>query len=133
MKKLAFTIGDFDCINQDHIHLIKEMRKIAMPDNEVVVVLVDDYASFVNTRKFPIQDIHRRKNNLSFFVKESSIRFSLSPDPGYAIETTIELAKNSGLQPIFVAYDDNKEFTGRDILKKHNVSIRFIKKPYAKA
>lgn len=127
MKKLAFTFGDFDCLDQTHLHLIKEMRKIVVPNKEVVVVLLDDYGSFVNTNKFPIQDLYRRANNLSFFVKD--IRQCSSPDPSAYFLAIIIKAKEAGLQPIFVIYDDNKDFTGRNTLKDNNVPVRFIKKP----
>jgi glycerol-3-phosphate cytidylyltransferase-like family protein len=131
MKKLAFTIGDFDCINQDHLHLIKEMRKVVMPDNEVVVVLMDDYTSFVMTKKFPIQDFERRANNLHFFIKD--VRGCYCENPEATFAAVLNHAKQVGARPIFVAYDDNKEFKGRDVLKKYNVPIRFIKRPnYAK-
>jgi glycerol-3-phosphate cytidylyltransferase-like family protein len=126
MKKLAFTVGDFDCINQNHLHLINEMRKIVIPDNEVVVVLVDDYASFVNSKRFPIQDYDRRQNNLSFFVK--NIVKSIGQDPTGYFKEIIEQAKKNGYQPIFVGYDDNKDFKGREFLSENNISIRFIKK-----
>jgi len=131
MKKLAFTIGDFDCINQDHLHLIKEMRKVVMPDNEVVVVLMDDYASFVNTKKFPIQDFDRRANNLRFFIKDIRGCYSESPEATFA--AVLQHARQHELSPVFVAYDDNKEFKGRGFLRENKVPIRFIKKSYAKA
>ena len=132
MKKLAFTIGDFDCIGQDHLHLINEMRKIVMPDNEVVVVLLGDYPSFVNNGIFPIQDYHRRANNLAYFVASSNIRQCISDSPETVLGYIINDAKCCGYMPIFVAYDDNKDFKGREFLKKNGVSIRFIKRQYAK-
>lgn len=130
MKKLAFTIGDFDCIGQDHLHLINEMRKIVMPDNEVVVVLLGDYPSFVNNGIFPIQDYSRRANNLAYFVKD--IRQCICDSPETAFKNVLDHAKQVGFMPIFVAYDDNKDFKGREFLKKNGVSIRFIKRQYAK-
>lgn len=130
MRKIAFTFGDFDCINRDHLHLIKEMRKIVMPDNEVAVVLVDDYASFVINKKFPIQDLARRSNNLQFFVKE--IMYCYSQDPSGSFQIMLDRIKTAGAQPVFVYYDDNKDFVGREFLKLHNVPIRFIKKANGK-
>jgi len=123
-------MGDFDCINQQHLHLIKEMRKLVIPSNEIAVVLMDDYASFVTARKFPIQDIHRRANNLMFFLK--NIKLCFNPDPSLSFGSLIDDAKAKGLQPIFVTYDDDKDFQGRMFLKEHNVPVRFIKKPNAK-
>lgn len=131
MKKLAFTIGDFDCINQDHLHLINEMRKIVMPDNEVVVVLTDDYPSFVINGKFPIQDLTRRGAILSYFVKDISA--CLTSDPCNVFDMVIQRCKEIGAMPVFVSYDDNKDFKGKEFLKKNGVSIRFIKRQYGKA
>lgn len=130
MKKLAFTIGDFDCINSNHIHLVKEMRKIVVPDNEVVVVLTDDYTSFVNTGKFPIQDFDRRATNLRFFVQD--IRGCYNENPEATFRAVLQHAKILGMSPVFVGYDDNKEFKGRGFLKENNIPIKFIKKNYAK-
>lgn len=130
MKKIAFTLGDFDCINQDHLHLIKEMRKIVMPSNEVSVVLIDDYASFVINKKFPIQDLERRANNLSFFIPD--ILNCYAQDPSGSLQIIIDRIKLSEAQPVFVIYDDNKEFIGRECLKQNNVPIRFIKRPNGK-
>lgn len=131
MKKIAFTFGDFDCINQDHIHLIKEMRKIVMPDNEVSVVLIDDYASFVILKKFPIQDLNRRANNLSFFVKD--IMYCYADDPSGAFMIMLDRITAAGAQPVYVGYDDNKDFPGRELLKERNVPVRFIRKQNAKS
>ncbi len=129
MKKLAFTIGDFDCLNHNHLHLINEMRKIVMPDNEVVVVLLDDYASFVMNKTFPIQSYDRREELLKYFAK--SLR-CISNSPETSFQVIIDRAKASGSLPVFVGFDDNKNFVGRDFLKKKGVSIRFIKKRYVK-
>lgn len=129
MKKIAFTIGDFDCLNDNHLHLIKEMRKIVMPDNEVVVVLLDDYASFIMNKTFPIQSYDRRENLLSYFAK--CLR-CISTSPEKSFQVILDRAKGAGYLPIFVGFDDNKDFAGRDFLKKKGVSLRFIKKRYGK-
>lgn len=131
MNKIAFTFGTFDCLNDSHLHLIKEMRKIVVPSKEVIVILVDDYASFVMDRRFPVQDLHRRQNNLSYFVKE--IVHCYTEDPTGSFANILERIKAAGASPVFVAYDDNKDFPGRELLKTHGVPIKFIKKQNDKA
>jgi glycerol-3-phosphate cytidylyltransferase-like family protein len=126
MKKIAFTFGDFDCFNDSHLNLIKEMRKIVVPEKEVIVVLIDDYASFVNNRTFPVQDLHRRADNLAYFVKD--VVFCYSEDPTGTFGNLLERIKSAGANPVYVGYDDNKDFKGREVLKSYGVPIKFIKK-----
>ena len=127
MKKIAFTYGDFDCLNMAHYHLVREMRKHILPDNEVIAVLPDDYASFVNCKCFPVQSIIHRQNNLSYLIK--NVIVSYAADPSIIFQTLIDDAHKDGDRLIFVGYDDNKEFPGHEILRKANVPLRFIKKP----
>jgi hypothetical protein len=127
MKKFVFTAGVFDCIGANDFHLIKEMRKIALPDDGVIAsVLFDDYACFVNNRKFPIQMLEHRKHNLSYLINKISISYSHEPDRVF--DELIREAKLNKAVPCFVAYDDDKEFVGRYYLRKFNVPVRFIKK-----
>lgn len=126
MKKIAFTYGDFDCLGVADYHLVREMRKLVLPDNEVVAVINDDYASFVNRQCFPIQSLAHRQNNLSYLIK--NIITSFAADPSVIFQTLIDNAKKSGDRLIFVGYDDNKAFSGNEVLRKANVPLRFIKK-----
>ena len=130
MKKIAFTLGDFDCINKEHLHLLLEMRKVCLPDNEATVILTDDYASFVINGKFPIQEVKHRMNNLNYFCK--NIHICVDKNPVYLLSRTIEEIKRVQAKPIFVAYDDNKDFPGREYLKEQNITIKFIRKPNGK-
>lgn len=129
MSKIIFTIDKFDCLNQSHFHLIKEMRKLALPDGEIIAVIFDDYSCFVNNRQFPIQDLSHRKNNLEFLVKDFLQCFTNDPSP--VILALIDRAKKENKRLIYVGYEDNKSFIGRETLAKANISMRFIKK-YAK-
>lgn len=129
MSKIIFTIDAFDCLNQSHFHLIKEMRKLALPDGDITAIIFDDYPCFVNNRQFPIQNLSHRKNNLEFLIKDFFPCFSNHPEP--AILTLIDKAKAEKKRLIYVGYEDNKSFIGRETLAKANISMRFIKK-YAK-
>ena len=128
MKKLVVTIGRFDCLSQEHFHLIREMRKLALPDGDILVFLFDDYSCFVKDKKFPVQSLEQRGNNLNYLVK--NIRFCFSDDPSSTIEAVVKAQKPDRL--LYAGYDDNKEFLGREALKKCNASFRFIKKYAAK-
>lgn len=127
MKKIAITYGDFDCLSAVHYHLVREMRKFILPDNEVVAVIPDDYASFVNRKFFPIQALLHRQNNLSYLVKQ--ILVSYAADPSAIFQSLITGAHKSGDRLIFVGYDDDKEFPGHEVLRAASVPLRFIKKP----
>jgi hypothetical protein len=103
------------------------MRKIVMPDNEVVAVLIDDYPSFVINKSFPTQSFEQRTHNLRYFIED--IRGCYSDNPEIPFVAVLQHAAQIGAQPVFVAYDDNKDFVGREFLKANNVPIRFIKRP----
>lgn len=127
MPKVAITYGDFDCLGRDHFHLIKEMRKVVLPDNLLVVVIPDNYPAFVNKGYFPVQSLQHRIDNLSYLVK--NVRTSFASDPSMIFEEHIADAKKLGDRLIYVGYDDDKDFPGRQTLSKHNIPIRFIKRP----
>ena len=126
MSKIAITYGDFDCFNVDHSFLIKEMRKIVMPDNKLIAIVPDDYPAFFQKEFFPIQDIKQRMKNLSFLVDE--IRICLSNDPTSLMFEVISNLKKQGHRVIYVGYDDMKDFPGKEAIIKHKIPIRFIKK-----
>lgn len=126
MKKVVFTFGDFDCMDYNHYHLIKEMRKICLPDKEVIALVIGDYASFVLNKKFPVQRIDHRKNNLSYFL--GSIR-DCATDGIAEMSILISICKQENSRLIYVGYEDEKDFPGVNILKENGVSLRFIKRP----
>jgi len=123
--KLAITYGDFDCLNHNHFHLVKEMRKIVLPDNNIGIVLPDDYPVFVNKGRFPIQDLQHRLNNSAYLCKV--IHQSMSADPSPIFKKIIEEAISRGDKVIYVGYDDEKDFPGRNIFANYHIPLRFIK------
>lgn len=129
MSKLAFTYGEFDCINQDHIRLLKEMRKAVLPDGKIFVVIADDYSCFCNRGLFPIQTLEQRINNLKYFARDFQV--SYSGDPSNLYLALMAEAKSSGSRVIYVGYEDNKSFPGLYTLQKNKVPVKYIKK-YAK-
>lgn len=127
MNKIAITYGDFDCLGRKHFHLIKEMRKLVLPDNFVAAIISDDYPHFVNRGCFPIQALKHRINNLSYLVKNIQVAFS--SDPSSVFLPMIEEAAKKGDRLIYVGYDDDQDFPGRKVLSQHHIPIRFIKRP----
>ena len=126
MSKIAITYGDFDCLNKLHFHLIKEMRKVSLPDNLIGIVLPDDYPVFVNTGHFPIQKMEHRFNNACYLCK--AIHQSFSADPSSIFELLISEAKRLGDKLVYVGYDDEKDFPGKKVLQANNIPMKFIKK-----
>jgi glycerol-3-phosphate cytidylyltransferase-like family protein len=111
MSKIAITYGDFDCFNTDHFFLIKEMRKIVMPDNKLVVIIPDDYPVFFQKEYFPVQDINHRMKNLSFLV--SDIRVCLSNDPSSLMFEIISNLKKQGIKLFMLVMMTTKIFPAR--------------------
>ena len=70
MSKSAITYGVFDCLKEEHFHLIKEMRKSVLHGTDVAVVKPDYYASFVNNGYFPVQILDHRYRNASYLCKK---------------------------------------------------------------
>lgn len=128
MSKIAITYGDFDCLNSSHFHLIKEMRKIVLPNNKVAVVIPDDYPIFVNRGYFPLQKLDHRIRNLSYLVKD--IYNNFSTDPSKLFEWHIQEAKKENIRLVYVGYEDEKDFPGKKILQDNKITLRFIKRPY---
>ena len=126
MAKVAITFGEFDCLNASHFNLIKEMRKISMPDNKLVVVIPDDYVAFASNGFFPIQELEHRMRNIKFLVDKAQV--CLSEDPTNMLDFLIDSIKKSGDRPIYVCYEENKNFIGKNAIEKHKIPMRIIKK-----
>ena len=126
MKKIAFTYGSFDCLDRQHYHLVKEMRKLVLPFNEIVVIIPDNYVHFVQHKCFPIQSLEHRQENLAYLTKKIVVSYSL--DINLVFNKLITDAELAGDKLIYVGYDDDKDFPGREFIKARNVPIKFIKK-----
>lgn len=125
MANNVFISGAFDCIGVKHLHLIKEAKKLTIPNGKVVVLLLADYTSFLVNRSFPVQPMLTRRKNLEYFIK---------PDDILAVDTSnynkfLESSLANLEDYIYMHYDTDKEFVGRDAMKKLGVKIRFIKEP----
>lgn len=123
--KIVFTCGKFDCLNSGHFHLIKEMRKVALPKGKIVVVLYDDYSCFLRDKKFPLQSREHRKNNLEFIVDD--IRICYSDSPATVIAGLQLEAKNDNGRLIYAGCDKTKPEIAE--IKKIKIPLRIINKP----
>jgi FAD synthase len=127
MTNLVFTIGQFDCLHSDHLHLIREMHKLAVPNGKVVVILFDDYPNYVNYGVFPVQSVMQRQHNLNYFVKD--VEVCMSDKVNTDIQTLSVIAKQQNWRLVYMGFDDKKEFPGIEFVNKLCISKRFIKKP----
>lgn len=123
MSKNVFIAGAFDCINTNHLHLIKEAKKLTIPNGKVVVLLLADYTSFLVNKVFPVQPMLTRRKNLEYFITPDDILAVDTSDYNKFLENNLANLEDY----IYMHYDTDKEFLGREAMKKKGVTIKFIK------
>lgn len=102
-----------------------------MPNKRIVAFVPEDYACFILYNRFPVQSLERRVSCLSYFLENIDTLYSA--DISERIKSFVEKVRSQGGTPVFVNFDDDKEFPGRDVLREYEVSVRFIKKPKCKS
>jgi glycerol-3-phosphate cytidylyltransferase-like family protein len=125
MSKNVLIAGGFDCFNTRHLHIIKEAKKLAIPNGRVVVLLFADYTQFVLQKTFPIQSVNNRRRNLEYFIKPEDIIVVDTSD----YEHFLDVALADLHDFIYMHYETDKEFSGRFAFKKNSVPVKFIKEP----
>ena len=127
MKKVIIA-GAFDCMTLKEVNLIKEGLKCAV-GGELWIILYGGYQHFKDYGFFPTQSIKQRVTNLSHFI--SPDRLLYRDDYLKGLKSTLFVGSEND-KFTFVHYGDDKNFPGREDLKKENITIKFIK-PYVKA
>jgi hypothetical protein len=125
MSKNVLISGSFDIISLTDIHLIREAKKLTLKGGNVFVLLFADYTNFILFRSFPTQATMLRKNNLEYFVNPDNIEIINTSDYKGLLDKFLP----SFQDVVYVHYNTDKEFIGRDIFKKYSIPIKFIKKP----
>ena len=126
--KIGLTAAVFDILHKGHFELLEEINKVC---DYVIVVLHDDYSTFLNKNKFPIQSLDHRLNNLMLtgLVDEIIPTFKKNP----VNEFKKVLKEYEGNEFIFMRGDDvwnGGKAPGVDYLEAHNIPI--IYKKYTK-
>jgi len=125
MPKNILIAGGFDCFSTRHLHIIKEAKKLTIPNGNVYVLLFADYTQFVLNKTFPIQHVNDRKRNLEYFIKPENIFVVDTSDYNNFLDNILASFSDT----TYMHYETDKEFSGRDIFRKHSMQIKFIKEP----
>ena len=117
---IAITACVMDLLHSGHLELLQLMRKNA--DN-LVMFLHDDFSTFENKKKFPVQSYNHRERNLLNFVDEI-IKVKNKNPQEYFINF---LKKNLDKKIVYIRGDDWKNFPGINIIKDFNIPIIYKK------
>ena len=123
MYGVALTVGVFDMLHEGHVNLLQKMHRCA---TNVHAIVHDDYSTFLNKGRFPVQSLDVRRANLKHFVERE--RVSFDPDPSKAIADEIARARWSGATVVYVRGDDWLDFPGKQVVIEAGVPLEFI--PY---
>lgn len=148
MKKkydIAITVGVFDTFHKGHFQLLEYMNELA---DWNYIILHDNYSTFENKQRIPIQNLEQRTENIRDVVNRSDLNNILCnhcclKNPGDELNILInKLKKNrkdfnednpneaKDLKIVYIRGDDWQDFPGKEVLEKHNIPIIF--KPYTK-
>jgi cytidyltransferase-like protein len=115
----GLTIGVFDCFHEGHFNLLIKLRNKC---DKLVVVVHDDYSTYLNKDRFPVQPLKQRIKNLKDVCVADKIIVCRKADPTYLIKK---------IRPdVYMRGDDWQDFPGREELEKQFVPVIFV--PYTK-
>ena len=124
MHKAALTVGVFDMLHEGHVNLLKEMQAKA---EQVYVIVHDDYSTFLNKHRFPVQGLSHRIANLKQLRIATEIISCVVADPGPVLDNMIVVLQQLG-SVVYVRGDDWEHFPGKSVLDQHGIPIEYI--PY---
>lgn len=120
MYEAAITVGVFDMLHEGHINLLNQMRDMA---DSVHVIVHDDYSTFQNKGRFPVQEVDHRVRNIER-LGWVSVRRCFKADPSRAIWSVVASLRPA--KTVYVRGNDWLEFPGREELEALNVPIQFV-------
>lgn len=121
-KKIAITAAVFDCLHEGHVNLLETM---GYHGKEVVVILHDDKSTFKNKKRFPVQKLQHRLENLYASGLADQVIPTFETNPGNDLKEALQ-----GYDPKEVVYirgDDWKDFPGREVIEELGIEIIFEK------
>lgn len=129
-KKVVFTAAVMDLFHEGHKNLLNKMREEAGEDGLVIVVLHDDYSTFLNKKRFPVQSLEHRAKNLVSTSLADNVFKAYQIEPIDVFKIIIEGYSSVKYELTFMRGDDWQDFPGRAFLEKRNIAIKLI--PYTK-
>lgn len=117
-----------DMFHEGHKNLIDKMKERA---REVIVILHDDYSTFENKGRFPVQDEQHRIENLHYFIKKRNLYLTFKKDPSceimYVIREKMKANKDKSCSFVYMRGDDWADFPGRELVENLKIPIEFVK------
>lgn len=124
-KKIAITVGVFDCLHEGHINLLKKMRDEA---EAVVVFLHSDFSTYQNKGRFTVQTLQHRSDNLQKTGLVDRIEHVFSADPSSPLR--FHITDSDKKSAVYIRGDDWQDFPGRKVIEEMGIEIKFV--PYTK-
>jgi glycerol-3-phosphate cytidylyltransferase len=118
---IAFTAGVFDLFHFGHKKLLEMMKSKA---DYTIVFLHDDFSTYQNKNKFPVQNFRQRMENLEMTGLVDGICEVKESNPGKMFKTFLKVY---GKNVIYVRGNDWKNAPGLDVIKNAGVKIHFKK------
>lgn len=122
--KVAVTVGVFDCFHHGHANLLNEMGKVA---DRVVVFIHDDISTYENKKRFPVQPLQQRVNNMVATGLANYVVMLHSADPSERLFQFLKTEQNLRGDVVYMRGDDWPEFPGKQMLVDLGIPIELIK------
>ena len=124
MYQRAVTVGVFDMLHEGHTNLLKEMQTRA---EHVYVIIHDDYSTFLNKGRFPVQGLSHRTQNLEHLRIATEVISCSTSNPSSVLGRVVVALQGLG-SVVYIRGDDWEDFPGRSLLEHYNTPIELI--PY---
>lgn len=127
--RLVFTAAVMDCFHEGHLNLLGEMRKLAsvgQDTGQLVVMLHNDRATWLNKKRFPIQSLEQRIANLKATHLVDQVWITEEQDPAAEFEQLVKTSEYA-FDIHFMRGDDWAEFPGKAKLEQLGIPIHIIK------
>lgn len=131
IKKIVLTVGVFDCFHEGHADLFDAMRLEAGADGHVAVIVHDDWSTYKNKRRVPVQDVRRRTDVVRVLVEPCQMQTCHEADPSSAINAMVHVLRDmfgDKVELVYMRGDDWTSFPGRTTVERLGMTIKF--KPY---
>ena len=131
VKTVVLSVGVFDCFHEGHADLLARMREAG---ERSYVIIHDDLSTFRNKKRFPIQPLGLRRQNVMATGLVDHVEDVYSPDPSPIIDRAVFLIRDMypGATIVYLRGDDKGfwgvgKFPGQATLERHGIEIRFKK------
>ena len=120
--KVALTVGVFDMLHQGHVELFNKMLDLA---DELIVIVHDDYSTFLNKQRFPVQSLDHRLENIEKLLQgKVTVVRTYNSNPAAEISFVLhQQVQKYNRTVVYVRGDDWKDFPGKNTVEGFKVPI----------